>query len=90
MARLLRAEEALMEVDESDISSIDDENSDFSDEEDMLSDTDIESDIEDDEQDDVVGGQDDWSPWRSSDADLQKYPLTVPNSGAHFHQSPNN
>ena len=56
----------------------------------MLPDTDIESDIEDDEQDDVVGGQDDWSPWRSSDADLQKYPFTVPNSGAHFHQSPNN
>ena len=79
-----------MEVDESDISSLDDEDSDFSDEEDMLPDTDIESDIEDDEQDDVVGGQDDWSPWRSRDADLQKYPFTVPNSGAHVHQSPNN
>ena len=38
-----------MEVDESDISSLDDEDSDFSDEEDMLPDTDIESDIEDDE-----------------------------------------
>ena len=28
--------------------------------------------------------------WRSSDDDLPKYPFTVPNSGAHFHQSPNN
>ena len=90
MARFLRAEEALMEVDEWDISSIDDEDRDFSDEEDMLPDTDIESDTEDDKQDDVVEGQDDWSSWRSSDADLQKYTFTVPNSGAHFHQSPNN
>ena len=90
MARLLHAKEALMEVDESNISSLNDEDSNFSDEEDMLPDPDIESDIEDDEQDDVVGGQDDWSPWRSSDADLQKYPFTVPNSGAHFYQSPNN
>ena len=24
------------------------------------------------------------------DADLPKYPFTVPNSGAHFYQSPNN
>ena len=70
MAGLLHAQELVIEVDKSDISSLDDEDSDFSDEEDMLPDTDIESDIEDDEQDDVVGGQDDWSPWRSSDADL--------------------
>ena len=59
MARLLRAEEDLMKVDESDISSLDDKDSELSDEENILPDTDVESDIEDDEQDDVARSQDD-------------------------------
>ena len=90
MANFMTAEETINEIeDRSDLSDLSDEkdslfDTDIGDEEDLLSDSNIENDNNDDDNDGDM-----WSPWRSGSSDLPKFPFIVPNPGIYFPQSPN-
>ena len=90
MANFMTAEEAINKIEDgSDLSDLSDEedllfHTDIGNEEDLLSELNMEDDNNDDDNDGDM-----WSAWTSGNSDLPKFAFSVPNPGIHFPQSPN-
>ena len=95
--RVLSAEEALMEVDQWDLSESESDDDDeldqtmdesiFDDSDSGPMDTDVESSGSSDEDSDNSDNSD-WSAWQSNDPDFPHRPFTVQNPGVHFPSQP--